>query len=300
MPLQQLKVVVGSGKAELLADRFLEAGALSVAIEDAHVDTEKEEVLFDEPDLSQTDQGKPFWNHSLILALFREEAPVLEITQKLLKELAEREGPIQISKVPDKDWVRLIQSQFNPIAVGDRLWIVPSWHKVSGDMDRVIKLDPGLAFGTGSHPTTFLCLSWLELYLKPGTTVLDYGCGSGILAIAASKLGAKKVCGIDIDPQAVLASQDNAKSNGIEAKFFLPKDFHLEEKFDVVVANILANPLRLLAPMLANYVKAGGVIVLSGLLDVQQKEIARLYEEWFHMSLYREKEGWACLTGRKK
>ena len=207
------------------------------------------------------------------------------------------------------DWVRLTQSQFPPIQVGHRIWIVPSWHRDSlevppasgqqGGGDAIhIELDPGLAFGTGSHPTTHLCLEWLEHHLQGHETVLDYGCGSGILAIAARKLGAGDTMAVDIDGQAMQTTRHNALVNAVRLQAMLP-DALPEQTFQVVVANILSNPLKVLAPMLANRVVPGGLLALSGVLEWQADEVAKAYAPWLTLSVWKEREGWVCLHGRR-
>ena len=204
-------------------------------------------------------------------------------------------------RVDDQDWVRLTQAQFDPIPVGQRLLILPSWHAAetqASDREALI-IDPGLDFGTGSHPTTRLCLKWLDTQLKGGESVLDYGCGSGILAIAALKLGAGSAIGVDIDEQAIRASKDNAAQNNVDAQFYLP-DGLPQGQFDVVVANILANPLRMLGEMLAARTKQGGRIVLSGLLDEQVEELSGIYSQWFNIEPAEIEEGWARLSGVKR
>jgi ribosomal protein L11 methyltransferase len=208
--------------------------------------------------------------------------------------------------------VRLTQSQFGPIEISEKLWIVPSWHKVA-DPDAApadaepayaapgvvcIELDPGLAFGTGSHPTTHLCLAWLESELPAGADLLDYGCGSGILAIAARKLGAGDTLAVDIDPQAVQSTIDNAQVNQVELSAMLPEGLP-DGSFQVVVANILSNPLKVLAPMLAGRVAPGGHLVLSGVLERQAEEVAAAYAPWIGMSVWRAREGWVCLHGHR-
>lgn len=194
--------------------------------------------------------------------------------------------------------MRLTQSQFDPIRISERLWITPTWHEAPEGGAVSLRLDPGLAFGTGSHPTTHLCLQWLDTNLAGGETVLDYGCGSGILAIAALKLGAAAATGVDIDPQALKASRDNAAQNGVQAAFYLP-DGLPEAQFDLVLANILANPLRLLAPMLAARTKNGGRIVLSGILSEQYEELAELYGKWFVLDEPVHDNGWVRISGVK-
>ena len=204
-------------------------------------------------------------------------------------------------EVEDVDWVRVTQAQFQPTQVSDRLWIVPTWHDLPNENAINVRLDPGVAFGTGSHPTTHLCLQWLDANVKSTDEVLDYGCGTGILAIAAKLVGAKRVMGTDIDPQAVEAAQDNAIMNHVEAKFALPDDMP-EGTFDVVVANILANPLKLLAPALLGRVKAGGALVLSGVLAKQADEVIAAYRDidpTVQLTVWRQEEDWVCIAGRR-
>jgi len=214
-----------------------------------------------------------------------------------------------IRDVPDADWVRLTQAQFGPIQAGGRIWIVPSWHNENPDVPPLaafsapdgpirIQLDPGLAFGTGSHPTTHLCLEWLARHVRPDETVLDYGCGSGILAIAAKLLGAGQTWAVDIDEQAVQSSRDNARINGVDIDALRPDDLG-PERMHLVVANILSNPLKVLAPMLANRVVPGGRLVLSGILERQADEVAGAYSAWLDLEVWRARDGWVCLHGRR-
>jgi ribosomal protein L11 methyltransferase len=205
----------------------------------------------------------------------------------------------RIETLEENDWVRLTQAQFDPIRISERLWIVPTWHEPSDPGAINIALDPGLAFGTGSHPTTRLCLRWLDENIKGGETVLDYGCGSGILAIAAMKLGAGSAIGVDVDAQAVVASRDNAEANQVRADFYLPEGLALGQ-YDVVVANIVNNPLRVLAPLLAGATRSGGRIVLSGILAEQAEDVMRIYAQWFDLAPAVLEDGWCCLSGMKR
>ena len=202
-------------------------------------------------------------------------------------------------RVAEQDWVRETQRQFAPIAIGEGLWIVPSWCNAPDPGAINLKLDPGLAFGTGSHPTTRLCLAWMRERGVEGARILDYGCGSGILAIAAARLGAHEVRGVDIDPQAIRASDDNARANGVAAQFSLP-DALAPGAFDTVVANILANPLVVLAPALAARVRDGGHIALSGILDAQQDAVIDAYARWFTLAPWRRDDGWVLLHGERR
>jgi ribosomal protein L11 methyltransferase len=283
--------------AEALSEALLERGALSVDLLDADADTPDEQAIFGEP-------GEPppgVWQHNRISALFDNDQDVSAI-------LLESAIAIGLKKVPehhvetleDNDWVRLTQSQFEPIPISSRLWIVPTWHTPTDPSAINIVLDPGLAFGTGSHPTTRLCLRWLDSNISKGVSVLDYGCGSGILAIAALKLGAASAVGVDVDKQAVIASRDNALANQVkDAEFCLP-DGAPKERYDVVVANILTNPLRVLAPLLAGATKPGGQIVLSGILQEQADDVMAIYQQWFDLNPPLFEDGWSCLSGRKR
>ncbi|HEX8979108.1 MAG TPA: 50S ribosomal protein L11 methyltransferase [Parasulfuritortus sp.] len=287
-----LRLAVDGDRADALADALLEAGALSVSTEDRDAGTEAEEAQFGEPGLADPKS----WKHNWLVALLDSDTDV----PALLAGLGLSAGvEHQVETVPEQDWVRLTQSQFDPIPISGRLWIVPSWHETPDPDAITIVLDPGLAFGTGSHPTTRLCLQWLEANLRPGETVLDYGCGSGILAIAAAKLGAGHVVGVDIDPQAVEAARDNAERNGVQADFRLSGDLP-ERTYDVVVANILTNPLKALMPLLAARARPGGRIILSGILDSQAEEVMAIYSVAFEMRLEKVDEGWSLLTGTRK
>jgi len=286
-----LKLAADQAAAEGLADALMDAGALSVSIEDRDAGTAAEAPQFGEPGL---DDPKA-WMRNWVVALLDADADLSALFARLGLR-ADHEH--QIERVEDQDWVRLTQSQFDPIAISQRLWIVPSWHDAPDPEAITLVLDPGLAFGTGSHPTTRLCLQWLEANLRGGESVLDYGCGSGILAIAAVKLGAGPVVGVDVDAQAVTAACDNAERNRVEASFHLP-DAAPAGQFDILVANILTNPLKALMPLLAARVKAGGRIALSGILAEQAEDVMAIYGRAFAMRLWKEEEGWVCLEGRR-
>ncbi|HNQ04567.1 MAG TPA: 50S ribosomal protein L11 methyltransferase [Thiobacillaceae bacterium] len=287
-----LKLAASQDQAEALADALLAAGALSAVIEDRDAGTDAEAPQFGEPGL----EDPRAWRRNWLVALLAADTDVPALLRRLGLPAGHEH---QVEAVEDQDWVRLTQSQFDPIRISDRLWVVPSWHQPP-DPDAVsIALDPGLAFGTGSHPTTRLCLAWLEAHVRGGESLLDYGCGSGILAIAAARLGAAPVLGVDLDPQAVAASRENAQRNGVAASFFLP-DALPPGAFDILVANILTNPLRALMPLLSARVRRGGRIVLSGILAEQAQEILDLYRRAFDMVLWRQEDGWACLEGSKR
>jgi ribosomal protein L11 methyltransferase len=281
--------------AEVLSNTLLQLGALSVDIADARAGTEDEQAIFDQP-------GAPViaaWQASRVSGLFRADADIACIVKTASNALGWPAANFTVTNVPEQDWVRLAQTQFAPIQISSRLWIVPSWHTPPDPGAINIVLDPGLAFGTGSHPTTRLCLRWLDEHIKGGEAVLDYGCGSGILAIAALKLGADRAIGVDSDPQAMLASQVNAEKNRVQAEFYAPQDFPRLQA-DVVLANILANPLILLAPLLAAATHSGGLLVLSGVLGDQARDVENAYRDWFVMRETCEEQGWVRLCGVKR
>lgn len=296
-----LTIRIDSAHAEVLSEALLEQGALSVDIHDAAAGTAHEQLLFGEPG-APTDE---IWLDAEVTALFTEDAdiPVIMQTVTQVSELSVQPR-YHLADVEEQDWVRLTQSQFNPIQISSRLWVVPTWHESPDPSAINLILDPGLAFGTGSHPTTNLCLSWLDQHLQQKDTVLDYGCGSGILAIAALKLGASHVIGVDIDPCAVTASIENAERNQCDQTKIHFASTHTntetELQVDIVVANILANPLIMLAPILMLATRKGGRIALSGILKSQADEVLASYQEWFEMQVAEEKEGWVLLTGIKK
>ena len=301
--LHELVFEIHQAKAEALSDALLWAGAVSVVVEDANALTELEEPLFGEPGLEPT---IPAWALNKVIASVADLASLQDV---LLEAAALYEEPLPdyaLRLVPQLDWVRLTQSQFPPIEVSARLWVVPSWHSVEHAAKApqgaiTLALDPGLAFGTGSHPTTHLCLQWLdahEVQLRQNS-VLDYGCGSGILGIAAEKLGAARVLGIDIDAQAVQSSRDNAAQNGCTVSQWALPDAPLAS-YGVVMANILTNPLKVLAPLLCGAVAAGGHLVLSGVLARQADEVLVVYRGLIpNMQVWKTHEGWVCLAGQK-
>ena len=296
MSWQQVAIDADSRIAERFADTLMELGALSTAIEDAAAGTEFEQPIFGEP-------GEPvdrLWEQSRIIVLLAADADVAMLIAAAAGEAGMPTPVYTVEAVESQDWVRLTQSQFDPIRISGRLWITPTWHDAPDASAINLALDPGLAFGTGSHPTTRLCLQWLDANIQGGESVLDYGCGSGILAIAAIKLGATDVTGIDIDPQAVQASRDNAVQNQVTAAFGLPDTLEDGRQFDVLVANILANPLRMLGDLLASHVRAGGRIVLSGILEEQAQELSKLYSAWFEMDPPVFDEGWTRLSGVRR
>lgn len=297
MSYRELVVELAREHAEALSDALLDLGALSVSVEDADADTPDEQPLFGEPGLVP---DRTAWQHSRVVALLSADHEPAVLLAAAANEIGIAETPrFVVREVEEQDWVRLTQSQFEPIPIGERIWVVPSWHDAPDPDALVLELDPGLAFGTGSHPTTRLCMEWLEQSVKPGQSVLDYGCGSGILAILAKKCGANPVIGIDIDPQAVDSARQNSERNRAEVTYGLP-DACPDGEFDIVVANILSNPLKLMASMLASKVKPGGRIALSGVLARQADEVAAVYARYVDISVWREHEGWVCLAGTRR
>lgn len=297
MSYRELIVELDRQRAEALSDALIELGALSVSVEDADADTPDEQPLFGEPGLTPE---RTAWQHSRVIALIAPEHDPAVLLTAAANELGlEATPPFSLREVEEQDWVRLTQSQFDPIHIGKRIWVVPSWHDAPDPDALLLELDPGLAFGTGSHPTTRLCMEWIEETVQPGQSLLDYGCGSGILAILAKKCGANPVVGIDIDPQAVESARHNSERNHAEVTYGLP-DACPPGTFDVVVANILSNPLKLMASMLSSKVKPGGQIALSGILARQAEEVARVYERWIDIAVWREHEGWVCLAGTRR
>lgn len=297
MSYRELVVELAREHAEALSDALLDLGALSVSVEDADADTPDEQPLFGEPGLVP---DRTAWQHSRVVALLSADHEPAVLLAAAANEIGLAETPqFVVREVEEQDWVRLTQSQFEPIPIGERIWVVPSWHDAPDPDALVLELDPGLAFGTGSHPTTRLCMEWLEQSVKPGQSVLDYGCGSGILAILAKKCGANPVIGIDIDPQAVESARQNSERNRAEVTYGLP-DACPDGEFDIVVANILSNPLKLMASMLASKVKPGGRIALSGVLARQADEVAAVYARYVEISVWREHEGWVCLAGTRR
>jgi len=285
---------VEAAAADSWSDRLLEAGALSVDAADPRAGTADEAAVFDEPGAA----GERWWPMARLTSLLGPGADANAFLRRAAA-LADQAVPAyETFPVADRDWVRATQAQFGPVRIEDDLWIVPTWCAPPNRDAVNVVLDPGVAFGTGSHPTTRLCLAWLRERVKPGCSVLDYGCGSGILAIAAARLGAARVTGVDIDPQALRASAGNAEQNGVDATF-VHADQLGEERFDIVVANILANPLRLLAPALTVRTKRDGFIALAGILAAQAADVCAAYARWVDLAAWREEDGWLLLSGRR-
>ena len=298
-----LKIEAQDDTADAISDALMEIGALSAIIEDANAETLDEQPIFGEPG----DPPPGIWQQNLVSALFNDDVNIDQVMLDLTNETGLKNLNFTTEAIAEQDWVRATQSQFDPIKIADDLWIVPTWHAAPNPDALNIVLDPGLAFGTGSHPTTHLCLAWLKQNVKPQHSVLDYGCGSGILAIAAKKLGASEVVGTDIDAQAIIASHYNAEQNNVEATFYdASKNVNKSglavktADFDIVVANILSSALSVLAPALAQACKAGGSIALSGILKEQTEAVSAIYAEWFDMHPPKTMDAWVVLTGTKK
>ncbi|HDZ8847424.1 TPA: 50S ribosomal protein L11 methyltransferase [Aeromonas veronii] len=290
MPWIQIRINATAKTADKVSNMLLGRGAQAVTFMDA------KDVPVYEPMPGET----PLWGETEVMGLFDAEtdpAPTIAFFQQIFGENI----GYKVEQLEDKDWVREWMDHFHPMQFGERLWICPSWRDVPNPDAVNVMLDPGLAFGTGTHPTTALCLQWLDGLDLTGKTVVDFGCGSGILGIAALKLGAARVIGIDIDPQAIQASRDNAARNGVadQIELYLPADQPQDVEADVVVANILAGPLRELAPLIAGHGKPGSLMALSGVLESQAPELETIYSQWFEMDPTAVKEEWCRLSGRK-
>jgi ribosomal protein L11 methyltransferase len=295
MALVSLVLELDAVEADALADKLLELGALSVTTEDAAAGTDAEKAIFDEPG-----EDSASWPRlrMRVLAEGAEQGRALLARAAAALDMAGL-ADAAIESVEDLDWVRLTQAQFQPQRISQRLWIVPSWHQAPDPKAINIRLDPGLAFGTGSHPTTRLCLEWLEQVVQGGETVLDYGCGSGILAIAALKLGAGRALGVDVDATALESARANCTVNSVHCEF-ADAAAPITIKADLVVANILANPLRLLAPALAGHTRPGGRLALAGILAQQADELIAIYRPWFDLDPLVESDGWVRIAGKRR
>ncbi|MFY1050338.1 50S ribosomal protein L11 methyltransferase [Ectopseudomonas khazarica] len=292
MPWLQVRLAITPEQAETYEDALLEVGAVSVTFMDA-----EDQPIF-EPDLGTT----PLWSHTHLLALFEADTDETALLAHLQLLCGGALPEHQVERIEDQDWERSWMDNFQPMRFGQRLWIVPSWHAAPEPQAVNLLLDPGLAFGTGTHPTTALCLEWLDGQQLEGCSVIDFGCGSGILAIAALLLGAPQAVGTDIDPQALEASRDNASRNGIDpARFpvYLPADMP-QQQADVVVANILAGPLVALAAQITTLVRGGGHLALSGILAEQAEEVRAAYAEAFDLDPTAVKDGWVRISGVKR
>ena len=291
--LNALVLELDAGDADRLSDELLAAGALSVTYEDALTGTAAESFRFDDPGEIAS------WPPLRLTVLLRAQDDCKELLQRACGATGVAMPAYESYVITEENWVVKAKEQFAPIQVSERLWVVPTWHVPPAPGAINLVLDPGLAFGTGSHPSTRLCLQWLERRISGGETVLDYGCGSGILAIAALKLGARSAIGVDIDPEAVASARANALRNSVLAEFSDGGD-PVSVTADLVVANILANPLRVLAPLLASHCAPGGWLALAGLLSSQAADVEKHYARWFRFEECTEAEGWVCLAGVRR
>jgi ribosomal protein L11 methyltransferase len=296
-----LSLECSSTEIEDFSELLSSLGAVYISVEDAWQNTDKEIPVFNEPvnnligDIQES--SNKFWQQNHLTAMFDNKANIDIAMQCLAKDFPKY--LIRVDFIEDQDWVLKSQQQFEPIIINRDFAIVPSWCEVPAGVKQSISLDPGVSFGTGSHPTTRLCLEWLCELGCTDKSVLDYGCGSGILAISAAKLGAYPVVAIDIDPSAVASALNNTKLNGIELVAGLPEDQLDTQVFDIVIANILANPLRVLAPLLAEKTKSGGYLILSGILYDQLEELKSIYHPWFNIMEHHILDGWIRLVGIK-
>ncbi|HWP13431.1 MAG TPA: 50S ribosomal protein L11 methyltransferase [Ramlibacter sp.] len=290
--MHELGLLCPESKVETLTEALEALEALSVSVEDADAQTQAEQALFGEPGLPAPKSG---WQRSRVLALFATEEAAREAARLLhVQDFFAGCELLGISPVPDQDWVRLTQSQFAPVEITPEFWIVPTWHEPPAQARQVIRLDPGLAFGTGTHPTTRMCLRWIATHPPRGRRVLDYGCGSGILAIGAARFGAVDIDAVDIDPAAVRSTLANAQANGVQLRAGLPDQ--AGGHYQVVLANILATPLKLLAPLLASLVAPGGTLVLAGILERQADELREAYAPHARLEVSDIEDGWVLMT----
>ena len=298
----ELSLMCPEDSIEAVSDALDALDALSVSVEDADAQTDAEQALFGEPGMPPPKDG---WQRSRVVALFPNEAAAHEARDLLaVQDFFEGCQVLGVAKVEEQDWVRLTQSQFAPVDITSDFWIVPTWHELPAEAKRSIRLDPGLAFGTGTHPTTRMCLRWIArhgatdaAHGNPLGRVLDYGCGSGILAIGTAKFGATEIDAVDIDPAAVESTALNAAANEVVLRAGLPDK--AQGQYQTVLANILATPLRVLAPLLCGYVAAGGHLVLAGILERQRDELTEAYAPWVQLEVSDTEDGWILMTARR-
>jgi ribosomal protein L11 methyltransferase len=291
----ELNLLCPEARVDVLSEALEALDALSVSVEDADAETEHEQALFGEPGMPPPKDG---WQRSKMVALFAKEeearqAAVLLAAQDFFEDCQ----VLAIAAVPDQDWVRLTQSQFAPVDITPDFWIVPTWHEPPAQAKEIICLDPGLAFGTGTHPTTRMCLRWIATHSVKAQRVLDYGCGSGILAIGAAKFGASQIDAVDIDEAAVTATELNAQANQVSLNAGLPE--LAQGTYQTVLANILATPLKVLAPLLCSHVAAGGHLVLAGILERQEEELIQAYAPHIQLSVADREDGWILMTAQR-
>ena len=291
----ELSLLCTEDRVDVLSDALDALDALSVSVEDADAQTPAEQALFGEPGMPPPKDG---WQRSRMVALFAQESAAQEAAQLLgVQDFFEGCRLLGVQAVADQDWVRLTQSQFAPVEITSDFWIVPTWHEPPAQAKQIIRLDPGLAFGTGTHPTTRMCLRWIARHGVQEQRVLDYGCGSGILAIGAAKYGASSIDAVDIDEAAVTSTELNAEANHVQLLAGLPDK--ARGQYQTVLANILATPLKVLAPLLCGHVAAGGSLVLAGILERQAQELQEAYAPWVTLSVADSEDGWILMTARK-
>ena len=296
--LHELVLICREEDVETVSDALMEVESLAVSVEDADADTPAERALFGEPGMPAPRAG---WDRSVVKALFATEEEATEAATLLLaQDWAEDVHVQSIQTIAQQDWVRLTQSQFAPVEITPTFWIVPSWHEAPAQAKQIMRLDPGLAFGTGTHPTTRMCLRWIAGHGAEAAgwdRVLDYGCGSGILAIAAGLFGAKAIDAVDIDPAALIASTRNAKDNGVTLNAAMPDA--AQGEYPVVLANILATPLKLLAPLLCQHLRPGAHLVLAGILERQADELKAAYAPYVQLEVADTEDGWILMTAQR-
>jgi ribosomal protein L11 methyltransferase len=295
----ELRLLLPQALVEPVSDALMdELDALSVSVEDADADSEQEQALFGEPGMPVSREA---WERSTLKALFAQPEAAQEAAELLAQQdWTQGLETLGIQEVPDTDWVRLTQSQFEPVCITPAFWIVPSWHQAPEQAKQVLRLDPGLAFGTGTHPTTRMCLRWIATHAECApqwSRVLDYGCGSGILAIGAGLHGAHGIEAVDIDEAAWISTRDNALANEVKLQVGGPD--LARGQYPLVLANILATPLKLLAPVLSSHVATGGHLVLAGILERQEEELIHAYAPWLKLSVQDEEDGWILMTAQR-
>lgn len=293
--MYELNLLCPEARVDVLSEALDALDALSVSVEDADAETEHEQALFGEPGMPPPKDG---WQRSKMVALFAKEEQAQEAAVLLAaQDFFESCQILSIAAVPDQDWVRLTQSQFAPVEITPEFWIVPTWHEPPAQAREVIRLDPGLAFGTGTHPTTRMCLRWIATHDVANQRVLDYGCGSGILAIGAAKFGASHIDAVDIDEAAVTSTELNAQANSVLLNAGLPE--LAQGTYNTVLANILATPLKVLAPLLCSHVHAGGHLVLAGILERQEEELIQAYAPHITLKVADREDGWILMTAQR-
>ena len=291
----ELNLLCPEARVDVLSEALEALDALSVSVEDADAETEHEQALFGEPGMPPPKDG---WQRSKMVALFAKEEEAREAAVLLAaQDFFDACQVLSIAAVPDQDWVRLTQSQFAPVDITPDFWIVPTWHEPPAQAKEIIRLDPGLAFGTGTHPTTRMCLRWIATHPVKAQRVLDYGCGSGILAIGAAKFGATQIDAVDIDEAAVTATELNAQANQVRLNAGLPE--LAQGNYQTVLANILATPLKVLAPLLCSHVAEGGHLVLAGILERQEEELIQAYAPHIQLSVADREDGWILMTAQR-